>query len=243
MDKLWNGRFRWLKRIVIVAVLLGIIGGMALFVLNWVVRSSVEDDVYFGENYASLGTVDCILVLGAGVRDDGTPSPMLKDRLDRALELYAAGVSDRLLMSGDHGRSGYNEVQVMKQYAIDAGVPADRIFMDHAGFSTYESMVRARDVFQVENAVIVTQKYHMYRALYGAKKLGITATGVPAADIRYRNYYQLEVREILARAKEFFWLLVQPEPAYLGESIPVSGDGNATNDGTAFHEPQSFSAE
>ena len=110
--------------------------------------------------------VDCIIVLGAGLKPDGTPNFMLKDRLDRALSLYQAGVSERLLMTGDHGKKSYDEVNAMKQYAVDAGVPANHVFMDHAGVSTYESMYRADAIFEVKKAVVVTQRYHIYRTLY-----------------------------------------------------------------------------
>lgn len=107
---------------------------------------------------------------------------MLEDRLKQGIKLYELGASDRLLMSGDHGRKEYDEVNVMKKFAIDAGVPSEHIFMDHAGFSTYESLYRARDIFQADRIIIVTQKYHLYRAMYIAEKLGLEAYGV-ASDL------------------------------------------------------------
>ncbi|MBQ3924202.1 MAG: YdcF family protein, partial [Firmicutes bacterium] len=125
------------------------------------------------------------MVLGAEVKPDGTPSKMLKDRLDKAIELYRNGAAPKLLMSGDDGQVEYNEVKVMMQYAVDAGVPEKDIFLDHAGFSTYESMYRARDVFGVSSMVVVTQKYHEYRALYIAESLGIDVRGVPAEEVDY----------------------------------------------------------
>ena len=133
-------------------------------------------------------------------------------------------------MSGDHGRTGYNEVEAMKKYAMDAGVPEEDIFMDHAGFSTYESLYRARDIFEVKSLAIVTQPYHEYRAVYIAEKLGLTAYGTPSIPTQYRNAWMMEVREMLARTKEFFNLLIQPEPTYLGDRIPIHGTGTATND-------------
>lgn len=173
---------------------------------------------------------DCVLVLGAGVRGD-SPSPMLKERLSKGIEVYKTGCTDRILMSGDHGRTEYDEVNVMKTYAIENGAVADEVFMDHAGFSTYETMYRARDIFEVKKVIIVTQKYHLYRAVYNARKLGLDAYGIPA-DGMYN--YALPVRtynntrEALARVKDFFWCIAKPEPTYLGEAIPISSSGVLT---------------
>ena len=173
---------------------------------------------------------DCILVLGAGVREDGSVSDMLKDRLDYGIALYKAGAAPKILMSGDHGQEHYDEVNIMKQYAINKGVPSEDIFMDHAGFSTYESMYRAKEIFGAKRIVAVTQKYHMYRALYIAKQLGLEADGVSSDPRVYRGQSMREVRELLARAKDFFVCIVKPEPKYLGDAIPISGSGDATND-------------
>ena len=126
---------------------------------------------------AELKGVDCILVLGCQVLDDGTPSLMLRDRLDTAIALYEAGAAPKLLMSGDHSREDYDEVGAMKRYAMAAGVPSEDIFLDHAGFSTYESIYRAKALFGAEKILIVTQEYHLYRAVYIAQKLGLEAWG------------------------------------------------------------------
>ena len=172
---------------------------------------------------------DCVLVLGAGVWSGDRPSHMLADRLDTAIDAYQSGAAPKLLMSGDHGRSEYDEVNVMKDYAMEAGIPSEDVFMDHAGFSTYESMYRARDVFKARRVLIVTQGYHLYRALYVAKALGLEAKGI-AADLRnYRGQSYYDLREILARNKDFMMCLFKPLPTYLGETIPVSGSGDLTN--------------
>jgi len=173
---------------------------------------------------------DCILVLGAGIRDNGTPSHMLEDRLKTGIQLYEMGTAPKLLMSGDHGRIGYNEVGVMKSFAVQRGIPDSNVFMDHAGFSTYESLYRARDVFMAKKIIIVTQEYHLYRALFIAESLGLEAYGV-SADLRtYMGQPLREIREIAARLKDAVLCILKPEPTYLGESIPISGDGNLTND-------------
>ena len=181
---------------------------------------------------ASKENFDCVLVLGAGVWDDG-PSHLLEERLNKGVEVYNTGCTNRILMTGDHGREEYDEVNVMKNFAIEKGAVAEEVFMDHAGFSTYESMYRAKEVFQVKKVVIVTQKYHLYRAVYNARKLGIDAYGIPA-DGQYnfslpvRTYNNF--RESLARCKDFIWCIIKPEPTYLGEAIPISSSGVLTDD-------------
>ena len=193
---------------------------------NLHIKNTTKDRIIttFKEEY------DCIIILGAGVRKDGSPSPMLKDRLDKGIELYNKGVAPKIIMSGDHGQKRYDEVNTMKKYAIEQGVPSEDIFMDHAGFSTYDSIYRERDVFLVKKAIIVTQKYHMYRALYIADKLGLKADGVIAEDIKYSGQSGRETREILARTKDFFKVIIKPNPKYLGETIDITGNGDITND-------------
>lgn len=190
--------------------------------------ASVKDQIITLDEAAKLDT-DAILVLGARVWDNGSPSGVLEDRLDTGISAYQAGVSDRLLMSGDHGQDDYDEVNAMKDYALEQGIPSENIFMDHAGFSTYESVYRARDIFQVKTVLIVTQEYHLYRALYIARALGLNAYGVAADRSVYSGIVGFEAREILARVKDFFYTLIQPLPTYLGDVIPITGDGNVTN--------------
>lgn len=190
--------------------------------------ASVKDQIITLDEAAKLDA-DAILVLGARVWDNGSPSGVLEDRLDTGISAYQAGVSDRLLMSGDHGQDDYDEVNAMKDYALEQGIPSENIFMDHAGFSTYESVYRARDIFQVKTVLIVTQEYHLYRALYIARALGLDAYGVAADRSVYSGIVGFEAREILARVKDFFYTLIQPLPTYLGDVIPITGDGNVTN--------------
>ncbi len=200
-----------------------------LLIMNIHIKASIKDRMLSPDQIPIIDA-DCILVLGAGVWNGGRPSPMLEDRLVRAIELYNMGVSNRLLMSGDHGRKDYDEVNVMKRFAVDRGIPSSHVFMDHAGFSTYESIYRARDVFKVKKAIIVTQEYHLYRALYIAKKLGLEAYGVAADRREYYGQASRELREVLARVKDFFSTIIKPRPTYLGEPIPIDGDGDLTND-------------
>ncbi len=215
-------------RMLIISGLILIAAILSLLVINGYVKASIKDSIITQETASGMDA-DCILVLGAGVIN-GSPSPMLTDRLLEGIDLYNAGASEKLLMSGDHGRKNYDEVNTMKQFAIDNGIPSENIFMDHAGFSTYESMYRARDIFRAEKIIIVTQEYHLYRALYVAKALGLEAYGVPSDPREYAGQEYREVREILARAKDFFMAIFQPLPTFLGEAIPVSGNGDLTND-------------
>ena len=157
---------------------------------------------------------------------------MLEDRLLQAISLYEKNVSAKIIMSGDHGRKEYDEVNIMKEFAIEKGVPSENIFMDHAGFSSYESIYRAKEIFQAKKIVIVTQEYHLYRSLYIANQLDLEAYGVGADPRKYAGQAYRELREILARNKDFAKCIFKPEPTYLGETIPVSGNGNITNDKT-----------
>lgn len=175
--------------------------------------------------------VDAIIVLGAGVREDGTPSDILTDRLSTSLDILNMGVEGKLLLSGDHGREGYNEVGTMKDYILkNSDIKEKDIFLDHAGFSTYDSIYRARDIFKVESALIVTNEYHLPRALYLAEKLGIDAYGYTSDK---REYYYMDAykkRERIAQLKDFLFVnVLKPEPKFLGDSIPVNtSDGRDT---------------
>ena len=224
---------KWKKAILTALLLvmaLGILGLALILGINGWVKGSVSDKILSEEDAAQLTDVDCIIVLGCQVRDDGTPSHMLEDRLRRSVSLYDLGAAPKILMSGDHGTRGYDEVDTMKHYAVDAGIPSADVFMDHAGFSTYETMYRAKEVFCARKVIIVTQEYHLYRSVYIAEALGLEAYGV-ACD--YRSYYgqwSRDLREVLARVKDFGMTIFKPEPTYLGPQIPVSGDGTLTHD-------------
>lgn len=212
------------------AACLVLVATLSVLGINSYVKASISDNIISAEQSAQLGEVDCVLVLGCGVDEDGNPKGLLTDRLTTAVSLYEGGAASKLLMSGDHGRVDYDEVNAMKQYAIEHGVPSADIFMDHAGFSTYESVYRARDVFAADKIIIVTQAYHLSRALYIADKLGLEAYGVASDLHRYKGEQYREFREALARCKDWVVAVIQPEPTYLGEVIPVNGNGDITND-------------
>ncbi|MBQ2972872.1 MAG: YdcF family protein [Clostridia bacterium] len=215
-----------IKKIISAVLCIGIICVLAVFGINFHVKSSTEKYILTPENAGS--GYDCILVLGCGVHGT-TPSHMLEDRLLQGIELFKNGASEKMLMSGDHGRKNYDEVNVMKDFATERGISSEDVFMDHAGFSTYESMYRAKEIFKAEKILIVTQDYHLYRAIYDARALGLEAYGVASNPRSYAGQLYRDIREILARNKDFVYSIVKPEPTYLGEAIPVQGNGNLTN--------------
>ena len=218
------------KTIGIVLLCLALVGTVAVVAVNAHVKAVGKSRLLTVEDAAKLQGVDCIIVLGCQVRDDGSLSHMLRDRLIRGLEVYNTGAAPKILMSGDHGKTNYNEVGAMKQYAVDNGVPSENVFMDHAGFSTYETMYRAKEIFQAKKVIIVTQEYHLYRAVYIAERLGLEAYGVSSDLNTYGGQTARDVREVLARCKDFVMCILKPEPTYLGKAIPVGGNGDVTND-------------
>lgn len=171
----------------------------------------------------------CVLVLGCAVWADNEPSPMLKDRLDTAISLYKTGVAPKLLLSGDNSIVEYSEPDCMLKYTLAQGVPPEDIFLDFAGFSTYESVYRSHAVFMADRMIVVTQKYHLFRALKACEALGIEAKGVASNQQKYAGRYYREAREVLARDKDLFKGIIKAKPTYLGDEIPVDGDGTVTH--------------
>lgn len=216
---------KWFKRIfLLVLVLCAFTAALNLTVL-FAARGRIVSD-------EDAAAADCILVLGSGLLDDGTPGRMLSRRLDTAIGLYRNGAAPKLLMSGDHGREDYDEVNAMKRYAVEHGVPAEDVFMDHAGFCTYDSMVRAKQIFGCESILIVTQKYHLYRAVWNAEKQGMEAQGVAAEmyDYGWRYTAMLNLREALARVKDVLANMIRLPASVMGSPIDIHGSGMVTDD-------------
>lgn len=226
-----------LRRVIFTLIKIAIVVVIIVIGMNVYVIKSTEDGIAAAyedpDDYATQEEVeklcsiepDCIMVLGASVNADGTPSPMLRDRLDTAIDLYHKGVAPKLLLSGDNGQVVYNEVQAMKNYAVDAGVDESDIFLDHAGFSTYESVYRAKYIFEVDSMIVVTQTYHLYRTLYGCERIGIKAMGAASDQYTYAGQEKREVREVLARDKDVVKWIFKPQPTFLGDTIPITGSG------------------
>ncbi len=219
------------------AVALGVAGASLLLLIGSV--TACMKDVYadrfftvgeFSDKWATED-YDCILILGAGVRADGTPTAMLYDRIVVGTELYLAaaeaGHAVPLLMSGDHS-GDYNEVGAMKSQAVEAGVPSEDIFLDHDGYSTYESLYRAKEMFGAEKVIIVSQGYHLYRALHIARELGMDAVGAPSDLQDYYLQTKYELREMLARVKDIYTAAELSPPCEITERVDLAGDGDDT---------------
>ena len=218
-----------LLKLFVIVFSLGLLIGIGIIAVNMHIKTVTKDFVISEAELNDLHDIDCVLVLGCGVHEDGTPSGMLADRIKVGIRVYETGVTDRILMSGDHGREDYDEVNTMKSIAVENGINAENVFCDHAGFSTYESMYRALDIFDADKIIVVTQSYHLPRAIYDAQRLGIEAYGISADERTYGGQIYRDARELLARAKDFLWCIIQPEPTYRGDKIPITGSGSRTD--------------
>lgn len=214
------------RRLLLALLILAVLGAAAL----WAADAGVEAvgrKTMVAEEDASESRV--ILVLGAHVTSTGQVSIMLRDRLECAYRLYMDGKAPKILVSGDHGRKDYDEVNAMRSYLLNKGVPSEDIFMDHAGFDTYDSIYRTKAIFEAENAIIVTQEFHVLRALYIADRLGLSATGVACDTYVYPDLTYLRIREVGARMKAFLQAGVfKPNPRFLGDTISLFGSGEVT---------------
>ena len=218
------GILGWLARLCLACVLAV---GLVLVGTNVATILTTRDDVTVVANLADYDA-DAVVVLGASVKPDGTPSDILKDRLETAVALYQAGATQAIIVSGDNRTSHYNESAAMKQYCIDLGVPAEDIYEDHAGYSTYESMYRAKHVFGCERVIVTTQAYHLYRAMFAAQGLGMDAKGVASDQGAYDNQDQYSAREAIARTKDFFQVLLQVPVAGAIDHVSLALSGDLT---------------
>jgi len=212
----------FMKRALRIALSLVLVSVAALVGINIYVLAATAPFIF--DEAKDVPRAYAVLVPGAFAYRDGRLSHVLYDRVQRAQDLYRAGTVKRFLLSGDHGRKTYNEVNIMKSHLMKRGVPGADIFTDHAGFITYDSIVRAKRVFQVRDMVVVTQRYHLPRAVYIARTNGIDAYGLAADRRTYRAILWYRVREFVAVGKAFVWLLIDKRPRFLGTPIPITGD-------------------
>lgn len=213
---------RLLKRLARGVILaLGLLAALVLFCYGWV-NLSAHKLIY--EDIEALPEAQAAVILGAAILQSGDPSPVLRHRIDTAIRIYEAGKVEKLLVTGDNGTFAYNEVDPARKYLLERGIPEEDIFLDYAGFDTYSSMYRARDIFLAGSVIVVSQGFHLPRAIFIAKHLGLEAYGMKAdrGDYLFKNY----AREVLADVKAVGDLLLGREPEYLGEEIPISGDAN-----------------
>lgn len=190
-------------KIAAVLVCMALLVGLTAIIINAAMIDATDDYILDLSELEGI-TVDCVVVLGAGLKADGTPSHMLEDRLKVAIEVMSVTGAEVLLMSGDDSGEYYNEPRAMKKYAMEQGVAESAILLDGKGFSTYESITRLKNVYGYDNVIVITQEYHLYRALHIADRIDVEAVGV-SADLRpYTMQIVREIREVLARVKDFF---------------------------------------
>ena len=180
--------------------------------INYYVKCTVMDRI---KDIDEIKDVDTIIVLGAKVHDDGRLSLMLKDRLDKTIEVYNKLDIKKVIVSGDSEHKDYDETTKMKEYLINNRIPEEDIVVDVYGLSTYDSIYRLKNVYNIDKVVIITQNYHLYRSLYIANSLGIDAYGMPSSGEDYFGQTTRELREILARNKDFLTSLFNVKSKYL----------------------------
>lgn len=213
--------------VVIVFVSICILGILSVISVDYYVAKSGAKHIVSLEH---ADDADAVIILGARVFGDQV-SYTLGARLEKGYEVYQSGKVKKIIVSGDHGQKEYNEVHAMQKYLMDKGVPKEDIFMDHAGFNTYDTMYRAKEIFLVKKAIVVTQKEHLLRALFIADKLDLDVQGVMSGQYTQYEYSVQRPREYLARMKAFLQCdILRSKPKFLGEAIPISGSGILTED-------------
>ena len=197
-----------------------------------------------GHDPARAPHAEVALVLGASVFDDGTPTDALADRLAAGAALYRDGRVTRVLVSGERSTAAFDQVDVMRRELVRMGVPDREIFTDHGGFDTWDSMVRARKVYEVRSAVVVTQGWHMPRALWLGKRAGLKVHGLVADPIHAGEHEgSFTVSEIFARVKAVIDVVANRQPSYLGPKIPITGAAEASRPYPASLNPRRFDHE
>ncbi len=212
------------KYLFIIFIIFNLIGVAINFHIDYLAKENIHNSA------TGMPSAYTALILGAGVYKSGKPSAILKDRLLKAIELYKNKKVKRLLVSGDHGKKYYDEVNNMKKFLLEKGIPKKDMFLDHAGFNTYNSIMRAKDIFQVKNLIIVTQEFHLPRALYIAGKIGLKPKGLKADIQNYPKLNYFKMREFLAKIKSFFEVLLNINPRFQGPEIPITGDSGLSWD-------------
>ena len=212
-----------MKKYLKIALYLAIVGLVAIVSVNYYVKSSTKKNIYY--SIKKFPKNDVGIIFGAGINGD-QPSKYLKDRLDAGIALYKANRINKLLLSGDNGRDEYDELTVMKNYCYKHGVDTTKIFIDYAGFDTYSTMYRAKHIFNIKKATLISQEYHLNRAIYIGQKLGIKSVGYSANNGEYLGYKYVTFREYGSIFKSFFDVLRNREPRFLGNPIDINGVSN-----------------
>lgn len=212
-----------MKKLLKNLIYLSIIGLIAIVSVNLYVKSSTRDLIYDTLNKLPKNEVG--IIFGAGINGD-QPSKYLKDRLDAGILLYRSKKIDKILLSGDNGSDEHDELTVMKTYCFNHGVDTTKIFIDYAGFDTYSTMSRAKSIFKIKSATLVTQEYHLNRAIYIGNKLGVNAIGFSANVGVYKGYKYVTFREYLSIFKSFLDVARNRDPHFSGQTIDINGVSN-----------------
>lgn len=202
-----------LKKLLIIISALFLLGLGVIWGLQIYIKHSTKTLIF--DEVAMLPTSSTIIVLGASVFSDGKLSPILKDRIDAGFELFQKKKANQFLLSGDHKTDDYNEVEAMSNYLIEKGVPKDKILLDHAGYDTYDSMYRSKAVFNISEAIVVTQEFHLPRTLFVAKNLDLNYIGYIAKNRVFKPSQQLLFREKLANIKAVWEIIIDQKPTTL----------------------------
>ncbi|MBO9585862.1 MAG: YdcF family protein [Flavobacterium sp.] len=212
-----------MKKYFKIALYLTIIGLIAIISVNYYVKSSTKTKIYYSAKKFPKNDVG--IIFGAGINGN-QPSKYLKDRLDAGIMLWKAKRINKILLSGDNGRDEYDELTVMKNYCYNHGVDTTKIFIDYAGFDTYSTMYRAKHIFKIKRATLISQKYHLNRAIYIGNQLGVKSVGYSANQGEYLGYKYVTFRECLSTFKSFLDVLRNREPHFLGGEININGESN-----------------
>ena len=212
-----------MKKYFKIALYLAIIGLISIVAINYYVKSSTKTKIYY--SIKKFPKNDVGIIFGAGINGN-QPSKYLKDRLDAGIMLWKAKRINKILLSGDNGRDEYDELMVMKNYCYNHGVDTTKIFIDYAGFDTYSTMYRAKHIFKIKKATLISQEYHLNRAIYIGQKLGIKSSGYSANRGEYLGYNYVRFREYGSIFKSFFDVLRNREPRFLGGEINSNGESN-----------------
>jgi len=212
-----------LKKYLKILAYLFILGLIAVVSVNLYVKSTTKTHIH--HSLKRFPKNDVGIIFGAGIRGD-QPSKYLKDRLDAGILLYKSKRINKILLSGDNGREEYDELTVMKNYCFNHGVDTTKIFIDYAGFDTYSTMYRAKHIFKIKKATLISQEYHLNRAIYIGQKLGIKSVGYSANKGEYRGYKYVTFREYGSIFKSFLDVLRNREPHFLGNPIDINGISN-----------------
>jgi SanA protein len=203
--------------------IIGVLSFALVSIIYFYVKSSTKDFIYVNANEIPKHEVG--IIFGAGIKGN-EPSSYLKDRLDAGILLFKTNKIDKILLSGDNGRDEYDELTVMKRYCYENGIDTTKIFVDYAGFDTYSTMYRAREIFKVDQAILITQEYHLNRAIYLGNQLGVKSIGFSANKMLYGNYNYVRFREFFSIFKSFLDVKRNRKPRFLGTTININEHSN-----------------